>query len=67
MGTENSVSFFKLGVGMGCVCEINLHMQMAPKRGAGKGEGPIKAESTAVSQCLSNLFVWVEECRVIII
>lgn len=27
-------------------------MQIAPKRGAEKGEGPIRAESTAVSQCL---------------
>lgn len=43
---------------MGHVCEIHLHMQMGPKRGAERGEGPIRAESTAVSQWLSNLSEW---------
>lgn len=35
---------------MGRVCQIHLHMQMAQKSGTGRGEGPIRAESTAVSQ-----------------
>ncbi len=58
LDSENRVSFFLSGVGMGHVCEIHLHMQMKPKRDAERGEGPIRAESTAVSQWLSNLSEW---------